>query len=372
MASVSTVDIDMLLKPLSADKPSGIDVRDSKSFEMLKEARREEELINQGDWKREVKVADWPKVVQLSTKILTTESKDLQVAVWLVEGLVKQNGFAGLRDGLKILRGLHENFWASFYPLIEDGDLEFRTGRLEALNKILPISLRNVPLVHPPGGATYAYWQYKESQEVENLRRGASADAEKKRQLAEALEEGKLEGDKFEKAVAATPLTHCSAMLENLTQSSEEFEQLDQVLEKNYGEEAPSLRSIKDAIGDCRSLLDGIVRKKGGVGLKISSPQPTPRETNMAATPQTTSVSTGIDPCDRADALRRLAAVAEFFRKTEPHSPVSYLVQRAVRWGGMPLEEWLHEVVKSKEVLGAISETLGLKQENTTTTTTQS
>jgi hypothetical protein len=43
-----------------------------------------------------------------------------------------------------------------------------------------------------------------------------------------------------------------------------------------------------------------------------------------------------IDPQSRADALRRLAAVAAYFRRTEPHSPVSYLVQRAVRWGEMP------------------------------------
>src|SRR5215831_6853874 len=227
MASVPTLDIDAVLKPLSADKPSGVDVRDSKSFEIVKESRREEDAISQGDWKREVKVADWPKVVELSTKILTTESKDLQVAAWLVEGLVKRHGFAGLRDGLNVLKGLHERFWDSLYPVIEAGDLEFRSGRLEALNKILPLSIRAVPLIHPPGGAVYSYQHYKESQDVENLRRGAVSDADKRRQLAEALEEGKLEGEKFDKAVAGTPLTHCTAILENIAQSWEEFEGLD-------------------------------------------------------------------------------------------------------------------------------------------------
>lgn len=151
MAFVPILDVEAMLKPISADKPSGVDVKDGKSFEMLKEARREEEAISQGEWKREVKVADWPKVVQLSTKILTTESKDLQVAAWLVEGLVKRHGFAGLRDGLSVINGLHVRFWDSLYPVIEAGDLEFRSGRLEALNKILPISIRNVPLIHPRG-----------------------------------------------------------------------------------------------------------------------------------------------------------------------------------------------------------------------------
>lgn len=70
-----------------------------------------------------------------------------------------------------------------------------------------------------------------------------------------------------------------------------------------------------------------------------------------------------IDPVDRPDALRRLQAIAEFFRRTEPHSPIPFLVQRATRWGEMPLEEWLNEVIKSKDVLGNVRETLGLKDD---------
>lgn len=363
MASVPTVDIDAILKPISGDKPCGVDPRDGVSFELLKEARREEDAASQGDWKREVKVADWPKAIQLATKILSTEGKDLQVAAWLTEGLVRKHGSAGLRDGLKILRGLHEQYWDSFYPSIEDGDLEFRGGRLEALNKILPVAILNMPLVHPPGGPAYSCWQYKESQEVENLRRGAATDGERKRQLAEALEEGKLEGEKFDKAVAATPLSHCSTILENLNQSWDEFERFERTLDEKYRPEAPSLRLIKEALSECRSLMNSIVRKKGGVGAPtVNQPDIAPREADMAPVVQMTASGSGIMPVDRTDALRRLGAVAEFFLRTEPHSPVAYLVQRAARWGEMPLEEWLQEVIKSEDVLGNVRETLGLTQ----------
>ena len=363
MASVPTVDIDAILKPISGDKPCGVDPRDGVSFELLKEARREEDAASQGDWKREVKVADWPKAIQLATKILSTEGKDLQVAAWLTEGLVRKHGSAGLRDGLKILRGLHEQYWDSFYPSIEDGDLEFRGGRLEALNKILPVAILNMPLVHPSGGPAYSCWQYKESQEVENLRRGAATDGERKRQLAEALEEGKLEGEKFDKAVAATPLSHCSTILENLNQSWDEFEQFERILDEKYRPEAPSLRLIKEALSECRSLMNSIVRKKGGVGAPtVNQPDIAPREADMAPVVQMTASGSGIMPVDRTDALRRLGAVAEFFLRTEPHSPVAYLVQRAARWGEMPLEEWLQEVIKSEDVLGNVRETLGLTQ----------
>ena len=52
----------------------------------------------------------------------------------------------------------------------------------------------------------------------------------------------------------------------------------------------------------------------------------------------------------------------EFFRRTEPHSPVSYLVQRAVQWGHMPLENWLRDVIKDEAVLANLRDTLGLKE----------
>ena len=363
MPSVPTIDIEAILKPISGEKPCGADPRDGKSFELLKEARREEDAASQGDWKRELKVADWPKAIQFATKILSTEGKELQIATWLTEGLVKKHGTAGLRDGLRILRGLHEQYWDSFYPLIEDGDVDYRTGRLEALSKNLPIAINNAPLILPPGGPAYCYWQYKESQEVENLRRGAAADADKRRQLAEALEEGKLEGEKFEKAVGATPLTHCSTILENLNQSWDECEQLERLIDQKYGQDAPSLGSIKDAIGECRSFMGQVVKRKGGVApVAAIEPEPASREASMTTATQVMTGS-GIMPIDRADALRRLSAVADFFHRTEPHSPVAYLVQRATRWGDMPLEEWLREVIKSDDVLGNVRETLGLNQQ---------
>jgi type VI secretion system protein ImpA len=63
---------------------------------------------------------------------------------------------------------------------------------------------------------------------------------------------------------------------------------------------------------------------------------------------------------NRRDALKRLDEIAEFFKRSEPHSPVSYLVQRAVKWGDMPLELWLQEVIKDQSVLFQLRETLGV------------
>lgn len=62
----------------------------------------------------------------------------------------------------------------------------------------------------------------------------------------------------------------------------------------------------------------------------------------------------------RAQAIAQLRAVAEFFRHTEPHSPVAYLADRAARWGEMSLHEWLRTVVKEQGTLSQIEELLGV------------
>jgi len=66
----------------------------------------------------------------------------------------------------------------------------------------------------------------------------------------------------------------------------------------------------------------------------------------------------------RRDALKRLGDIADFFQKTEPHSPVSYLVQRAVKWGNMPLENWLQDVIKDESILAQLRQTLGFNTGN--------
>ncbi len=367
MATAPVVNIEDLLKPIAGDSPAGKIAREGKEFDVLKEARREEETLNQGDWKRDIKVADWQKVVQVASKILSEESKDLEVTVWLTEGLVKRYGFAGLREGLTVLRGLHTRFWDSVHPMIEDGDREVRTGRLSVLNKLLPPAIRMIPLVLDSAGPSYAYWQYRESQEVDNLRRGAASDADKRVRLDEALKEGKLDGEKFNKVAAATPLSHCATLLEQTVQCIQELQALTKILDERYGEDAPSLRLIEEAVMDCQVLVDGLVKAKGGIGLQSNQStssvpdgsKPTEATMNAVSTPVTGDSSHK----DRAWALRQLTEVAEFFQKTEPHSPISYLVQRAARWGQMPLDEWLQEVIKNPGVLGEVRETLGIKSE---------
>src|SRR5712691_11018820 len=117
MPSAATVDLSALVTPISNDRPAGDWVPNVHAE--IEQARRSDDDLPQGDWKRETKVADWRGVIKIATDALTTRTKDVKTAAFLVEALVKQHGLAGLRDGLQLLTELHERFWDSLHPQIE-------------------------------------------------------------------------------------------------------------------------------------------------------------------------------------------------------------------------------------------------------------
>src|SRR5262249_21888547 len=150
--------------------PSGESLR-YVAYDAIQDARAhraEDPSLNQGAWKREVKVANWREVIRLTREALINNSKDLQLAVWLTEALVKQFGFAGMRDGFRLLRELQERYWETLFPEVEEGDLEGRAAPIDWLNDKLPPSLRGIGLTKSDSGAEpYSWLRWQESRSVE-------------------------------------------------------------------------------------------------------------------------------------------------------------------------------------------------------------
>ena len=78
-----------------------------------------------------------------------------------------------------------------------------------------------------------------------------------------------------------------------------------------------------------------------------------------AAAPGGAGVSASL--ASREEALRSLAAIADFFRRTEPLSPLSYTLQEAVRRARMSWPELLEEIVPDIGLRGQILTSLGIK-----------
>ncbi|MCP4622059.1 MAG: type VI secretion system protein TssA [bacterium] len=252
------VEIDLvgIITPIEGEKPAGADLR-YVLYDEITEARRADDALDQGDWQRDIKSADWETVIALCSDALTNRTKDLQIAAWLTEGLTITEGFEGLLTGLNVIRGFLENFWESVHPEIEDDDLDFRIGRLEFLNTALAIRVKQIPLTDSNARAGYSWLQWDESR-----RAGYEGDAAKSEIRAEMMADGQLTAEDFDAALAASARAFYESLAAEVTKCSEEFATLEQLSDEKFGDESPRLAELRKSLEDCNQLVSKILKEK--------------------------------------------------------------------------------------------------------------
>lgn len=126
---------------------------------------------------------------------------------------------------------------------------------------------------------------------------------------------------------------------------------LQQVVDAQLGADGPGFVAAREAL---KALLADLPAESGTdpEAPGAADPGAAPRGDAAAAWP-------GGPPQTRAQALQQLRQVADFFRRTEPHSPVAYLADKAALWGTMDLPTWLRTVVKDGGALAQLEELLG-------------
>lgn len=360
-SKTQVIDVEALLAPIEGENPAGESLQYTGLYDEIREARRADENLEQGHWKRDLKVADWPEVVRLATGALSAKTKDLQISAWLSEALVKVHGFAGLNDSLKLVRGLHERYWENFYPQPDEGDLEARANALASMDRQVAHAIKEIPLTNCPSGVDYSYIQWADAKQFDIPEDLPEEDYRAVEIKQKATEEGKLTTEDWRKAKNPTKRAFYEGLNSLLSDCWAELKTLDQVMDEKFGRDTPGLGELQKSLDGIRLLVENLVKEK-----RLLEPDPVaPAEAGGDGEPgegATNGLSAGTGPIQsRQEALRRLSEVAEYFRRAEPHSPISYLVQRAVKWGQMPLESWLQEVIKDSSVLDGLREMLGLK-----------
>ena len=242
------IDLEKLLTPIEGENPAGENLRYTPTYDAIKEARREEDDLDRGEWDREVKTADWEAVRQIAIEALTEKTKDIQIAVWLIEALIKIEGFPGLESGLELLSGLMETFWDNVYPEIEDDDLDYRIGPLEFMNDKLWLAVKQVPLTDPEAVAGYAWIQWQEAVEV-----GTDESA---------MAEGKLGIEDFEKAASRSSKAFYADLNSQIEQCIVAFTRFDNMLDEKFGSEAPRTAEFKQALEDCQRFIAKQLKQK--------------------------------------------------------------------------------------------------------------
>lgn len=330
-----------LLSPIPGSSPAGADLRYDPVYDKIKDARHEDDNSPLGDWERPRKAADFGLVAKLASEALASRSKDLQLAAWLTEAQLRREGFGGLRDGLELMGGLVRDFWDDLYPPLEDGDAELRASPLAWSALSLAPLVRGVPLT--AGG--HDFYRYRESRTV-GTEAEAAGDTKKLQARQQAIDEGKLSAEEFDKAFASTPKAWYKTAAASIDGCIEALHGLDELCRQKFADATPNYRPLEEALGEVQHVVHQLLGKK--LDLEPDPPEATPPTGNGAGAPAVAGVepvaaapgrAPTAEPADREDAAARAVSAARFLRRTEPHNPASYLILRGLRWGELRADQ---------------------------------
>ena len=353
-----------LLQPISEAAPCGQDLSFSSAFDQIAEMRREDDpTLEQGEWVTSLKVADWSGVVQACRQLLQEQTKDLRVAAWMTEGLALTQGLTGLAAGIDLSASLCERYWTHLHPLPDGHDQEERIGTLTWQLQRIAALVDVLPVVRNRAGQTHALRDWQHARQPQPSAPQGYGQPEPQADLQRPTLE------QLQRVARDTPSAYWQTNLQALRDAVSALARWQTVVDAQLGADGPAFvrtrdkltgaldevqRLARDAgmLGDARPATDlagSVANLPDGQATEAHSASVTPGAHRPAGAPQT-----------RQQALQQLREVADFFRRTEPHSPVAYLADKAVKWGQMPLHEWLRQVVKDQGSMDHLQELLGL------------
>lgn len=358
MPSQPTIDVDHLLKPISQDNPAGGDYRHSSLRDAI-EAKRKEALgddITPGQ-----AVAIWSEVLAKAQDGLATLSKDLQLAARLTEALTKVHGFAGCRDGLQLMRRMVEECYDRLSPPLDpdDPDPDYYANEFASLNDqnrgmLYPFTLRSCPLLQTQKGPKSAE-DFLQAQTVKLKNPAQAADFE---QL-------------IDQAIRSMPYDQLRKNVEDIAQAIEEVAKISSIANNH-----PVLRgrfgfsNVKQALDQCKQLADELLKRKGPPAADSEGGVPASAAADGVAGSGVAGAMPGgsaiaVTMANREDIYRTLRAASDMLRQIEPHSPIPYLIDKAIMLGRLSFPELIRELVRDAQVLEAINREFGIKEPET-------
>jgi type VI secretion system protein ImpA len=325
---------DDLLTPIPGDNPAGANLR-YELYDVIREARREDiQAADMGGWDRPPKVADWALVAKETSTALATKSKDLQLAVWLIEASYHRESFSGFAAAVRVTAQMVEKFWDHLYPELEDGDLEARAAPLVWLGSDKH-PLKQAILLAPITNTGLTISRFREARDVGF--EAAADDYDKKQARKKKMDAGKMSGEDFDKAFTATPKAWYKQRTADIGAALDAIALLDRVGNDKFGRDAPGYSELRKPIEEVQRVVGELLAEKLKLEpdpVEVAPPPDAEMETfggDGAAVSPTGGLS--VEPTSRDDATQRVMVAARWLRHAEPTSPTSYLMLRALRWG---------------------------------------
>lgn len=288
----------------------------------------------------------WTEVSNLGLQIVSSKSKDLEVLSWLAEAELRLHGFEGLRNIYRAITSLLDKYWEQLHS-VGDDDPEERFAPLAGLNGIggegtIIQAIRLTPLVPGAKFAQYSLWDFQLSQRPNETKRR----------------------DELNQAVTEAGVAAMRAHLDGLNDCIAAFDGLVALLGERCGSEAPPSSNTHNVLAEAASAIRALAGIDPEADAAAASEARLQAANANVATdkPATERKPPNADAIgSREEAFELLSAVARYFRRTEPHSPISLAIETLVRRGRMDFSELLAELLPEQQVRNAVLTAAGIQ-----------
>lgn len=319
------IDIDGLLKEISPETPCGDDLEYDAAYGALERATQGKPEQQFGNTVVPAEGPDWAQVQREASDLLG-RTKDLRVAAYLTQALIRVQGWEGLRDGLSLIKGLLERYWEGVHPQLDpDDDLDptLRVNTIATLAdpKTSLEGLRAAPLVSARGIGAFGL------RDLQHATKAVTEPADKETPAPQL--------QVIEAAFQGVELDALRATAEAIGQSRKLVAGIETLLLEQVGVgAAPDLAALNAVIAEAQKAVAAPLAQRTGQPIESEDLSTEP---SLAETP-------GLNPSDhavvsaapgaiktRGDVVRTLELLCEYYRREEPSSPIPLLLNRAKR-----------------------------------------
>jgi len=388
-----------LLTPISAEMPTGIYLKSDRS---VYRALRNNFNAAQSSFRRLIETPEsandealfianqenWQLLSESCWQTLTENSKDIEIYAWWMMSLFFQpTAIAKVAESLAILPQFIAEFWPDIQPFLPEEKLK-TTEPTQQLSERAELQLK--PLIQLLGESTNSgllcmplqmmslvgdidhshYLSATKDGHLPTLKTQAKKDFSVNKdtitQTIIALDvaiKGVVELDVWLKSTMqqlSLPVISCQFLHENLTSN---------------------LQAIQFLVADCYGQwpLDQTGEKiepelsTEAAPIEKPSIATTNEITKLQHSPLTSQPVAAINVnqqiMNRDIAFQQLKQIAQYFAQAEPHSPVAPLLEKAIRWGYMSLDELMKELLAGNDsVLKQVSLVTGMGDDKTNVT----
>lgn len=393
------MDLEELLKPISDELPCGQYLKlDRSAYRGLRNAYNTaqssfRQLIETPDASSdqdllETNDSNWRALREVTFDALTKQTKDLEFLGWFIASqLFTSSPYENLAQSISLIEKYCEEYWPTLNPM---PPVEKLKASDDAGQQAEWAEFRTKPLLQLVGesqDSTAIFVPLQMLSLIGDLTFGDYLRSERSGALSELKEKANLE---YNSSVQET-LMELSACYQALTAAEQSvakkcqesgarqisfrfikqnIEELIKAIQFLVGEKISpwpldeqyekidfsAQQATQEAVEQTAQSASQSLEESGSATVQDQATTAQPNAQNQlnqqAAIQQVVQVSAQ-QVYNRDQAFAELRRLADFFKKTEPHSPIAFLLERAIRWGYMSLPELM------QEMLGQNSQTLG-------------